>query len=173
MENPSSPTSLFDFDHVSAHLHPWQVQLHLLRQLQQYKRKVKISLLHHTEDLTQGQKRRTPEPDYSCTVLPRAQPSLTYLTQDPGLRCLPLKSRTGSNRTSTFNRAAVLSQGPLMELQDWDLGQPVCEKNESRGLFTARCRAAGLLMSPRTDAAEGRGFAPMLSSLEPHLERIG
>lgn len=82
-------------------------------------------------------------------VLPQASPT----SPKTRLRCLPLKSRMGSNRTSAFNRAAVFSQGPLMELQDWDLGQIVWEEWDL-GTFRVRCRAAGLLM----DAAEGPGL---------------
>lgn len=118
-----------------------------------------LSFFYHTEDLTWGQKRRTQSllTGYSCTpYFPKpSRPSPT--SPKTGLRCLPLKSRTGSNRISAFNRAAVLSQGPLEELQDRDLGQTVWEEWEL-GTFIVRCRAAGLLMSPWTDATEGRGL---------------
>lgn len=63
----------------------------------------------------------------SCHVLSRSSPTSPKIEW---LRCLPLKYWMASNTTSMFNRAAVLSRGLLMELQDWDQGQIVCEKNE-------------------------------------------
>lgn len=157
----------FWFWPVSAHFHPWQIRLHLFRQLQWNKGKIKISLLYHIEDLTLGQKG-------SLTIRAPSFPKpsrLSPTSPKTGLRCLPLKSRMGSNRTSAFNGAAVLSQGPLMELQDWDLGQLVCEKNESWGLLQwgAMQRGFWCLHGQTPQRVEVCADAQLS---EPHLERI-
>lgn len=161
MENSSSSCSLFDFDH-SVHISILsRSNCTYLDKYSDIRGRLKWPFYRSSTTLKtwHGVKRGGPKAFWLAIPAHRTSPgpAVPHLPHPmTGLRCLPLKSRTGSNRISAFNRAAVLSQGPLEELQDRDLGQTVWEEWEL-GTFIVRCRAAGLLMSPWTDA---------------HLERI-
>lgn len=117
------------------------------------------------------------------TILPHAHPTPPTSPSSPrsGIRCLPLKSRMGSNRTQAFDRAAPLPQGPLME----ELGQNGV--SEARGTLQLGAvqwdrwcvlRVSGVYL--RANRLIGRllpslslNFCGKAQLADTHLERIG
>lgn len=101
MENSSTSTSLFDFGQ-SAHISiPGRSNCTCLDNYKQSKRKIKMSLLYHTEDLTLGQKRRTrsltiPAPSF------REPSRLSPTSPKTGLRCLPFEIQDGFKQNIDF-----------------------------------------------------------------------
>lgn len=90
-----------------------------------------------------------------------------------GLRCLPLKYRTGSNRTSVFNRAAVALTRTVNGAAGLGPGLKCAWKRMKVGGFYSEVpsRGASWCLHPgtlqRTHACADARLA------HPHLERVG
>lgn len=124
-------------------------------------------------DLTWGQRQRPG--GFLTMTFPARRPS-TY----PAVPHLPHPKLGGSGvslwntgwlQTSALNRAAVLSGGPLMDSQDWDQGQIVCEENEGWRLLQWGAVRQGLWclhrqMPQRVDVCADAQLAA------PHLECV-
>lgn len=96
--------------------------------------------------LTMTSPTHRPSPSPAVPHLPHPRPGSGVSLWNPG-------------RVQTaFNRAAVLSQGLLEELQDWDLVQILWEKNESWGFLQRGAVQRGFWCLHGQTPQKGRGL---------------